>query len=164
MTLARERHHAILAGPVELVAGWPRADPAHTRVYPDWPRGALLGTVSIVAHIDGLLRTSDSPAIRPAIRGGCDALGAHGEMVDGDASVFASQPLMDIEVPGGSWQLAAVPQHGWHYIRCMIRFIFILGLPSACCWRCWLARAPEHGRQPAPTTACCKTKCKSAAG
>ena len=85
------------------------------------------GTVSIVAHIDGLLRTSDSPAIRPAIRGK-DALGAHGEMVDGDASVFASQPLlMDIEVPGGSWQLAAVPQHGWQNTSAVWFVLFSFG-------------------------------------
>ena len=147
VTLARERHHAILAGPVELVQGG-RALIQHTPVFTLTGREVhYWGTVSIVAHIDGLLRTSDSPAIRLAIRGK-DALGAHGEMVDGDASVFASQPLlMDIEVPGGSWQLAAVPQHGWQTHPLYDSFYFHLGLAISVLLALLAGARAEYGRQ-----------------
>ena len=46
--------------------------------------------------------------------GGKDAQGERGALVDGEEEVFALAPLlMDIQVPGGKWQMAAVPRQGW---------------------------------------------------
>ena len=55
--------------------------------------------------------------------------GARGALVDGDAQVFASSPLlMDIQVPGGTWQMAAVPRQGWQTRQFYTSPYFHLGL------------------------------------
>ena len=143
-------------------AGWPRADPAHTRVYPDWPRG-ITGARCRLSPISTALRTwrLRRPSAWPFTAR--DALGAHGEMVDGDASVFASQPLlMDIEV----WRQLATGcrcrNTAGRHIRCMILFYFHFGpghqrAAGAAGWR-----APNTVGNCTPTTACWKAKCKSA--
>jgi diguanylate cyclase len=48
-----------------------------------------------------------------AVRGK-DGLGSQGAVFFGDRSLFAQSPiLMAIEIPGGRWELAAVPAGGW---------------------------------------------------
>jgi diguanylate cyclase (GGDEF)-like protein/PAS domain S-box-containing protein len=55
-----------------------------------------------------------SEAIKVAIRGK-DGLGANGELIEGDPSIFNSSPLlMDVLIPGGRWQMAAIPANGWN--------------------------------------------------
>ena len=116
---ARERQMPILAGPVQLVQGG-RALIQHSPVFTP-PRhlrdtSRYWGTVSIVANIDQLLGVGSErqpDAVRLAIRGK-DAQGERGALVDGEEEVFALAPLlMDIQVPGGKWQMAAVPRQGW---------------------------------------------------
>jgi two-component system sensor histidine kinase/response regulator len=56
---------------------------------------------------------SDNPAVDFALRGR-DGMGAAGELFFGPPELFASEPVLaDIELPSGSWQLAAVPRGGW---------------------------------------------------
>jgi two-component system sensor histidine kinase ChiS len=51
--------------------------------------------------------------LRYAIRGK-DGLGAAGEVFFGDAKIFQQQPVkLEVTLPNGSWQLAAVPTQGW---------------------------------------------------
>jgi diguanylate cyclase (GGDEF)-like protein/PAS domain S-box-containing protein len=117
--LAREQQTSILAGPVNLVQGG-RALINRTPVFTQ--HGAApgkfryWGTTSIVAYVDNLLQPDGTPLstqVHVAIRGK-DAQGERGEMIEGDASVFAASPvLMNIQVPGGSWQMGAVPYEGW---------------------------------------------------
>lgn len=115
---ARERRTAVLSGPVQLVQGG-RALVQRMPVFVTDPSGAseYWGTVSIVAGVDELLKPAWAEVAgkaQVAIRGK-DALGAEGDMVDGDPALFEAQPLlMDVRVPGGTWQLAAAPQGGWH--------------------------------------------------
>lgn len=48
-----------------------------------------------------------------AIRGK-DGLGAAGEIFFGDAKIFQGEPVtLEVTLPNGSWQLAAVPVRGW---------------------------------------------------
>ena len=48
-----------------------------------------------------------------AIRGK-DGLGAAGEIFFGDANIFQGEPVtLEVTLPNGSWQLAAVPVRGW---------------------------------------------------
>lgn len=48
-----------------------------------------------------------------AIRGK-DGLGAAGEIFFGDAKIFQREPVtLEVTLPNGSWQLAAVPVRGW---------------------------------------------------
>ncbi len=113
---ARERRESLLAGPVELVQGG-RALVQRAPVFVRGEQGERYwGAVSIVAYIDGLLQPEGEAlptSIRVAIRGR-DGQGAEGGMIDGDPEVFALQPtLMDVAVPGGRWQIAAIPVKGW---------------------------------------------------
>lgn len=56
---------------------------------------------------------SDMVNIEIAIRGK-DGLGAEGDQIYGPPEVFDSTPItMDVVLPGGVWQLAAVPVKGW---------------------------------------------------
>ena len=116
--LARERREPILVGPLDLVQGGRgliQRAPVFRRVGGE---ERYWGTVSIVAHVDGLLRPAGeglSASLRVAIRGR-DGLGGEGGMVDGDPAVFDLQPqLMEVEVPGGYWQVAAIPARGWRH-------------------------------------------------
>lgn len=118
--LARERREPLLAGPVELVQGG-RALIQRTPVFVREASGERYwGAVSIVAYIDGLLQPEGAAlptSLQVAIRGR-DGLGAAGAMVDGDPEVFSLDPvLMDVSVPGGSWQVAALPVAGWESRR-----------------------------------------------
>jgi PAS domain S-box-containing protein len=77
----------------------------------------LWGLVSAVIDTEILYRSAGVRALDPhwqlAIRG-TDALGALGQVFFGSAAVFGDDPVTeDVTVPGGSWQLAAVPSAGW---------------------------------------------------
>ena len=132
--LARERETPILAGPVNLVQGGRaliQRSPVFAQNHARQSGVRYWGVVSVVAHIDGFLKWDEGrmpQSIRVAIRGK-DALGSAGEMVDGDASIFAGNPvLMDVQVPGGKWQLAAVPVEGWSNGGFYVSHYFQLGL------------------------------------
>ncbi len=117
--LARERQTSILAGPVNLVQGG-RALINRTPIFTHHgaPPGQsrYWGSASIVAYVDSLLQPDGTPLSTQAhiaIRGK-DARGEDGDMIDGDMSVFNAAPvLMSIQVPGGSWQMGAIPHDGW---------------------------------------------------
>lgn len=59
----------------------------------------------------GLLNSNSQ--LQYAIQGK-DGLGAAGEIFFGDAKIFQQQPvILEVTLPNGSWQLAAVPSQGW---------------------------------------------------
>jgi PAS domain S-box-containing protein len=75
------------------------------------------GIAATVINFDSLIHTAGIEAagahLRIALRG-TDGTGARGGVFWGDSSVFASDPvLMEIALPSGSWQMAAMPQQGW---------------------------------------------------
>ncbi|MDO8932641.1 MAG: CHASE domain-containing protein, partial [Rhodocyclaceae bacterium] len=117
--LARERGEPVLAGPVNLVQGGlgliNRA-PVFTRHGAQDGQLRYWGIASVVAYVDSILSAGDFPAasaIRIALRGK-DGHGANGDLIDGDPAIFEAHPvLMDVQIPGGSWQLGAVPAAGW---------------------------------------------------
>jgi len=89
------------------------------------------GLVSAVLDIDKLYRLAslDNPnsKIRLAIRGR-DGLGAQGAVFYGDAGIFGQDPVRkDVVVPGGSWQVAAVPISGWGQVSEGMWLIRLLG-------------------------------------
>lgn len=110
----------VLAGPVNLVQGgvgliartpiFIRAAPSETEVF--W------GLSSSVIYIDSLFAAvglhPERDGLRFAVRGK-DALGPDGDVFWGDPNVFEHDPLLQtIDLPHGSWQLAAVPSTGWY--------------------------------------------------
>lgn len=129
--MARERGTALLAGPVALVQGGQaliQRNPVFVRNEQGQPN--YWGAVSTVATISSLLHEpldTRKHDLRFAVRGK-DGLGERGEMIDGDAAVFAADPLlMDVEVPGGKWQVAAVPLGGWQRGEFYLSPYFLLG-------------------------------------
>jgi signal transduction histidine kinase/DNA-binding response OmpR family regulator len=115
---AKEKRKLILAGPVNLVQGGTGLIgrfPVFTRS-PDGEE-QFWGLVSAVIDLQrfyaesGLLNPNVS--LKVALRGK-DAAGAEGEVFFGDEQVFFSRPvIVDVILPYGSWQLAAIPLEGW---------------------------------------------------
>ncbi len=109
----------VIAGPVALVQGGVGiigrapifvADPGHGgRQY--W------GISATVIDFQKLLEVVRLPAANSrrliALRGK-DGTGASGAPFWGDPTVFDSEPVaMDVTLPSGNWQIAAVPAEGW---------------------------------------------------
>jgi PAS domain S-box-containing protein len=110
----------VLAGPLKLVQGGtafvsrtpiyltPRGGPPNSGEY--WGHAGILIDEGILFSRTGILQDTDG--LEYALRGR-DGMGAKGEVFFGDPRVFDSTPLvLDIQIPGGSWQLAAVTLPG----------------------------------------------------
>ena len=113
---AIESRSTILAGPVSLRQGGIGLI-SRTPVF--FPDGHYWGLVSIVLDADNLFRSVgldgalSSEGVRYSMRGR-DGQGEDGEVFYGDPGIFAEDALiMNVNVPGGIWQLAAVPVEGW---------------------------------------------------
>ncbi|MEI6560379.1 MAG: ATP-binding protein [Rhodospirillaceae bacterium] len=109
----------VVAGPVALVQGGHGIISRTPFFLPsaDGTGKVYKGLVSIPMDMDGLF--ADAGLFRPdlpvdiAIRGK-DGLGERGGIFFGDAAVFAADPVMlNIQLPAGSWQMAAVAKGGW---------------------------------------------------
>ena len=101
----RERR-AFLAGPVRLLQG------GEALIYrsPVFIDDHYWGLISTVINTDSLFATllplTADDGLRLAVRGR-DTRGTDGEVFFGDPALFADgSPLMEISIPGGSWQMA----------------------------------------------------------
>ena len=119
--LAREKRTAILAGPVNLVQGGRgliHRYPIFTRQPGSAKESAhYWGTASIVANVDDLLMAGGlyvpRKGLKIALRGQ-DGKGKDGSLIDGDPALFSQNPVLaSVPIPGGEWQLAAIPENGW---------------------------------------------------
>ena len=75
------------------------------------------GIAATAIDLDALLETAGldkaQSRLRIALRGR-DGLGASGASFWGDESIYQADPvLMDVPLPSGSWQIAAMPIGGW---------------------------------------------------
>ena len=111
---------SVIAGPHPLVQGGEALivrEPLFHEA-PDTGNRSVWGQVSMpmdmnryyaLAGVDDFSRLFDL-----AIRGR-DGKGALGDVFYGDNALFSSDPvLIEVSLPGGSWQIAARPQQGWH--------------------------------------------------
>lgn len=108
-------HKTVLAGPVTLRQGG-IALISRTPVF--MPDGSYWGVIAMALDMDSLFGAVGLDAqvgdIRYALRGK-DGAGRNGEVFLGQPELFSQNAeLFDITVPGGSWQLAAVPVQGWN--------------------------------------------------
>ncbi len=117
---AIERRGTIVAGPVDLVQGG-RGLVSRTPIFR--ADGHYWGLLSLVIDWDSLQRTAgiiaDSADYQLAIRGR-DVEGSRGAVFFGSEHVFAMRPVeSQLELPGGSWTIAAIPAGGWStpYVR-----------------------------------------------
>ena len=108
-----------IAGPVNLVQGGVGFIARYPIYIEKDNRKEFWGLVSAVLSTEQLYRESslyDLNNLSVAIRGK-DGMGEQGKVFYGDENVFASSPVkMDVTLPYGSWQLAAIPEHGWETI------------------------------------------------
>ncbi|WP_156363976.1 EAL domain-containing protein [Pseudomonas mandelii] len=114
---SQETKAPLLAGPVELVQGG-RAF-IHRRpvfVGDSGGEGQYWGNASVVADVDQLLDAggmNQATSLQVALRGK-DGSGANGGMIFGDSQIFQKDAITTaVDVPGGTWQLAALPINGW---------------------------------------------------
>lgn len=114
---SREQKEALLAGPVHLVQGGLAF--IHRRpVFISHAGGedTYWGNASVVADVLQLLTASgivDNKNLQLALRGE-DATGASGGMIYGAPEIFEGDAVTTVvDVPGGQWELAALPQQGW---------------------------------------------------
>ena len=113
--------NTVLAGPVELVKGG-MAFITRTPIFLTPPgvtpeSGSYWGMVSIGIDRNTLLKEAgllEEPAkLHYSIRGQ-DGLGAQGKVFFGEPKIFQQQPvILEVTLPNGSWQLAAIPAAGW---------------------------------------------------
>ncbi|HBB30577.1 MAG TPA: histidine kinase, partial [Cyanobacteria bacterium UBA9273] len=118
---AIDTRNTVLAGPVELVKGG-MAFITRTPIFLT-PKGAkpesgdYWGMVSIGIDRDSLLKEAGlldpNAKLKYTIRGQ-DGLGAAGKVFFGNTAIFQQEPvLLEVTLPNGSWQLAAIPITGW---------------------------------------------------
>ncbi|CCQ74715.1 ATP-binding protein [Magnetospira sp. QH-2] len=109
---ARDAGDVVIAGPLELVQGG-QAFIGRSPVFIPGPNDTqrFWGLVSAVIMVDQFLQavglSTQPDDIWVSLRG-TDALGAEGSVFYGDASLFdRADILLDIDLPVGSWQMAA---------------------------------------------------------
>lgn len=115
--LAMNTKKTVIAGPISLRQGGV-AFISRTPVFLSgqdksryWGLAQALIDTNVIFREAGLL--DKSAHMRYALRGR-DGLGAVGEIFWGDPEVFRMNPVViDVTIPNGSWQLAAVPERGW---------------------------------------------------
>ncbi|MDM8552329.1 diguanylate cyclase, partial [Desulfobacterales bacterium HSG2] len=115
---AIETGKTVIAGPVSLVEGG-KGFISRIPIYTGMNRNQYWGLASVVINIDSLYEScglkSDSSPVTYALRGK-DGLGENGDVFFGDGSLFENDNLilLPINLPVGSWILAAVAKDGWN--------------------------------------------------
>lgn len=112
----------VLAGPVPLVQGGValiQRKPVFSGTEGpfDTEPGRFLGLLGLVIDIESVLAAADlsrpGDGLRLAVRRRGED-GAPGQMIWGEPALFGADPeLLDVALPGGEWQIAAVPARGW---------------------------------------------------
>jgi len=107
----------VLAGPVQLVQGGTGFIGRFPVYVEHGAARSFWGLLSAVIDAERLY--SDSGLLDRALPiqvaiAGKDALGVRGEQFFGPESVFSDDPVtVDVMLPSGSWQIAAIPKNGW---------------------------------------------------
>jgi PAS domain S-box-containing protein len=118
---AIETRKTLVAGPVKLLQGgfgFISRSPIFLTPPGETPeKGVYWGLASLVIDKDTLLQEAgleDPEAkVQYALRGK-DGNGESGEVFFGDKSIFQQDPvLLEVTLPSGSWQLAAISAGGW---------------------------------------------------
>jgi len=118
---ALETGETVVAGPVDLIQGGV-AFVSRTPIYLNSPKGArqrgpYWGLATILIDTETVLREAGlfdhAAGLQYSLRGK-DGLGAQGAVFFGDPAIFKAHPvLLNVSLPNGEWQLAAVPVGGW---------------------------------------------------
>jgi signal transduction histidine kinase/sensor domain CHASE-containing protein len=118
---AMTERRLVVAGPVELVQGGTgiigRTPIFVTELENGKETQRYWGISATVVDFDRLLETVELKTPRPQMEiafRGRDGTGNRGDVFWGSETVFTSNPVvMDVTLPSGSWQIAAIPVGGW---------------------------------------------------
>lgn len=135
---ARDSGLPVIAGPLPLQQGGMAIIAREPVFLPSTEadgKPRFWGLVSAVIDAEALYRRAGMleahPGLRLALRG-TDGTGADGPVFFGDAGLFSEQPVtLAVSLPGGSWQLAAVPTAGWGHAGAATPLIRLMGLLAA---------------------------------
>ena len=113
----RDSGEMVLAGPVELIQGGLGFIGRFPIYVQEGGEKKFWGIASVVLDVETIYAktgvTDPNSHIEIALIGR-DGLGADGELFFGDMSILDADPvLIDIVLPVGTWQLAAIPRGGW---------------------------------------------------
>jgi PAS domain S-box-containing protein len=124
----------VVAGPMQLIQGGSAIIARKPVFLADGDSPRLWGLVSAVIDTDRLYRLAGLPKLSAsadldlAIRGK-DGAGPQGEIFFGDPAVFSKNPVtLVVSLPGGSWQMAALPYGGWGKSRPDVLPVRLIGL------------------------------------
>ena len=128
----------MVAGPLNLLQGGVGVVAREPVFVPSEQPGGkphFWGLISAVIDIELLYHQAGlndvSPKLHLAIRG-VDGAGAQGAVFYGKPAVFEMQPVLKtISLPGGTWQMAAVPETGWGKVSSMVWLIRLLAALAA---------------------------------
>jgi signal transduction histidine kinase len=128
--------YTVVAGPLRLVQGGVGII-GRTPIFikdslSDGKNERYWGMASTVIDFDSLIFATGICAsaenLRIALRG-TDGTGSRGKVFWGDTNIFNSGPVtMDITLPSGAWQMAAVPSKGWPHFNPLASVEFYLGV------------------------------------
>jgi PAS domain S-box-containing protein len=107
----------VLAGPVTLIQGGQGFIGRFPIFVTEGGKKTFWGIASAVLDVEKIYAktgvTDPTSQIEIALMGR-DGMGAEGDMFFGDPAIYDKNPvLMDIVLPVGTWQLAAIPKGGW---------------------------------------------------
>lgn len=130
-----ETHEAYVAGPVELIEGG-MAFISYNPIFDKTTgKDQFWGVTDIVIMQSALLNEAlireNEDGYRFALRG-YNGTGENGRVFWGDARVFDEKPVkVSIDLPYGTWILAAMPNRGWASYLNQDRFLLIILIMSS---------------------------------
>jgi diguanylate cyclase (GGDEF)-like protein/PAS domain S-box-containing protein len=143
---AMESRTTVLAGPVPLRQG---GNGLISRTPVFLADGTYWGIVSLVLDADALLKAvglADTDEVSFAIRGR-DGEGQAGEVFFGDPALFNEASIrVPLPIPGGSWELAALPGKGWNVTFHRALWLEACGL-AASLLAAMILYGYQHGRR-----------------
>lgn len=136
VTRAIATRKTVVAGPVKLVQGgngFISRTPIFIAGNPDaQAENSYWGLASIVIEKEPLFRAAglyDTDLETEIAIRGKDGLGAQGDLIEGNTAIFQNNPvLLPVNLPEGSWQLAAIPVGGWTSASPYLAGLRIFGL------------------------------------
>lgn len=119
----------VLAGPVTLKQG---GMGLISRTPVTLPDGAYWGIISLVLDLDSFWSavgvSAEIDGIMFAVRG-TDGRGVDGDVFLGDPTLFDADSIQQsIQVPGGSWAMAAFPVDGWRHDQDYLHLVESVGV------------------------------------
>jgi PAS domain S-box-containing protein len=135
---ARDSGNPVIAGPLTLQQGGIAIivrEPVFLAPSEPGAEKRFWGLVSAVIDAETLYQAAGlhdpDLGLRLALRG-TDGTGARGPVFFGEDNLFGDQAVItDVPLPGGSWQIAAMPIEGWGGAGTSVNLIRLMGLLAA---------------------------------